>query len=410
MDTQNSIELDRQVRRNAVVLMAANAVNASILPIAVTLGGLAGFYLLGADKSLATLPVTASTVGAALTTIPAAMLMSRIGRRKGFVLGAAPAILGGLLAVFALIQGSFWLFVASLFLVGMSGAFNQQYRFAAIDAGTPAVRTRAMSLVMAGGMFSGIIGPQTVIFTNDWLSPIMFAGSFLAAAILGCIGLLIASLLRDVAPPPNHAARLLNASGGRSLAIIARQPRFVAAVLCAISSYALMSLVMTAAPLAMIGCGLTQSDAALGIQWHVLAMYGPSFFTGKLIVRFGKDRIVIAGMALLVACAVVGIAGITLAHFWITLILLGFGWNFGFIGATAMLAETYRPEERGKVQGLNDFLVLGSAATASLLSGKLIGGPGWAFINMIVFPVVMLSLTALAWSFWQRNAAGREKA
>ncbi|HEV7284265.1 MAG TPA: MFS transporter, partial [Kaistia sp.] len=187
MDTQNTIELDRQVRRNAVVLMAANAVNASILPIAVTLGGLAGFYLLGADKSLATLPITASTVGAALTTIPAAMLMSRIGRRKGFVLGAAPAILGGLLAVFALLQGSFWLFVASLFLVGMSGAFNQQYRFAAIDAGSPAVRTKAMSLVMAGGMFSGIIGPQTVIFTNDWLSPIMFAGSFLAAAILGCI-------------------------------------------------------------------------------------------------------------------------------------------------------------------------------------------------------------------------------
>ncbi|MET4632977.1 MFS transporter [Kaistia defluvii] len=410
MDTQNTVELDRQVRRNAVVLMAANAVNASILPIAVTLGGLAGFYLLGADKSLATLPITASTVGAALTTIPAAMLMSRIGRRKGFVLGAAPAILGGLLAVFALLQGSFWLFVASLFLVGMSGAFNQQYRFAAIDAGSPAVRTKAMSLVMAGGMFSGIIGPQTVIFTNDWLSPIMFAGSFLAAAILGCIGLLIASLLRDVAPPPAHAARLLNAAGGRPLAVIARQPRFIAAVLCAISSYALMSLVMTAAPLAMIGCGLTQSDAALGIQWHVLAMYGPSFFTGKLIVRFGKDRIVIAGMALLVACALVGITGITLAHFWITLILLGFGWNFGFIGATAMLAETYRPEERGKVQGLNDFLVLGSAATASLLSGKLIGGPGWAFINMIVFPVVMLSLAALAWSFWLRRTAGREKA
>jgi len=410
VDTQNTVELDRQVRRNAVVLMAANAVNASILPIAVTLGGLAGFFLLGADKSLATLPITASTVGAALTTIPAAMLMSRIGRRKGFVLGAAPAILGGLLAVFALLQGSFWLFVASLFLVGMSGAFNQQYRFAAIDAGSPAVRTKAMSLVMAGGMFSGIIGPQTVIFTNDWLSPIMFAGSFLAAAILGCIGLLIASLLRDVAPPPTHAARLLNASGGRPLAVIARQPRFIAAVLCAISSYALMSLVMTAAPLAMIGCGLTQSDAALGIQWHVLAMYGPSFFTGKLIVRFGKDRIVIAGMALLVACALVGITGITLAHFWITLILLGFGWNFGFIGATAMLAETYRPEERGKVQGLNDFLVLGSAATASLLSGKLIGGPGWAFINMIVFPVVMLSLAALAWSFWLRRTAGREKA
>ncbi|WEK49143.1 MAG: MFS transporter [Candidatus Kaistia colombiensis] len=409
MDSQNTLELDRQVRRNAVVLMSANAINGSILPIAVTLGGLAGVYLLGPDKSLATLPVTASTIGSALTTIPAAVLMSRIGRRKGFVLGAAPAVLGGLLATYALMQGAFWLFVAALFLIGMSGAFNQQYRFAAIDAGSMSVRTKAMSLVMAGGIFSGIIGPQTVILTNGWLSPIAFAGSFLAAAALGCIGLLIASLVRDVTPP-RAALRHRDGPMGRPLREIARQPRFIAAVLCAISSYALMSLVMTAAPLAMIGCGLTQSDAALGIQWHVLAMFGPSFFTGRLIVRFGKDRIVIAGMALLTACAVVGISGITLAHFWITLILLGLGWNFGFIGATAMLSETYRPEERGRVQGLNDFLVLGSAAIASLLSGKLIGGPGWAFINMIVFPVVILSLVALTWAFLLRRSSGGEKA
>ena len=409
MDTQNQFELDRQVRRNAIVLMTANAINASILPIAVTLGGLAGFYLLGPDKSLATLPITASTVGAALTTIPAAVLMGRIGRRRGFMLGASPAIFGGLLAMFALTQGLFWLFVVSLFLMGMSNAFNQQYRFAAIDAGSPSVRTKAMSLVMAGGMFSGIIGPQAVILTNGWLGPIPFIGSFLAAAGLGCIGLLIASQVRDIAPP-KPVETLLDAPKGRPLKVIARQPRFIAAVLCAISSYALMSLVMTAAPLAMIGCGLTQSDAALGIQWHVLAMYGPSFFTGRLIVRFGKERIVIAGLALLTACALVGISGISLAHFWITLILLGLGWNLGFIGATAMLAETYRPEERGRVQGLNDFLVLGSAAIASLLSGKLIGGPGWAFINMIVFPVVVLSLAALGWSYWLRRSSARENA
>ena len=409
MDSLNHPELDRQVRRNAVVLMSANAVNASILPVAVTLGGLAGFYLLGPDKSLATLPITASTLGAALTSIPAAMLMGRIGRRKGFVLGASPAILGGLLAAYALLQGYFWLFAGALFLMGMSNAFNQQYRFAAIDAGSPPVRTRAMSLVMAGGMFSGIIGPQTVILTHDWLGPIPFVGSFLAAAGLGCIGLLIASRVRDLAPPRSFEARATTA-GGRPLSVIVRQPAFVAAVLCAIASYALMSLVMTAAPLAMIGCGLTESDAALGIQWHVLAMFGPSFVTGRLIVRFGRERIVVAGMALLVACALVGMAGISLAHFWITLILLGFGWNLAFIGATAMLAETYRPEEKGKVQGLNDFLVLGSAATASLLSGKLIGGPGWAFINGIVFPVVAVALLALVWASWMRRSSLREKA
>ncbi|BCP53358.1 MFS transporter [Kaistia sp. 32K] len=408
MDKQGSQDLDRIVRRNAGVLMAANAVNGSILPIAVTLGGLAGVYLLGPDKSLATLPVTASTVGSALTTIPAAILMSRIGRRKGFVIGAAPAILGGLLATFALMQGLFWLFAVALFFIGMSGAFNQQYRFAAIDAGSPAVRTKAMSLVMAGGIFSGIIGPQTVILTNDWLSPVIFAGSFLAAAGLGCIGLLIASGIRDVVPPRELRSHA-DGPKGRPLRVIARQPRFIAAVLCGISAYALMSLVMTAAPLAMVGCGLTQSDAALGIQWHVLAMFGPSFFTGRLIVRFGKDRVVIAGLALLTACAVVGMSGISLAHFWITLILLGLGWNLGFIGATAMLADTYRPEERGRVQGLNDFLVLGAAAIASLLSGKLIGGPGWVFINLIVFPVVTLSLAALAGSVLLQRRAAQEK-
>ena len=402
LDSENSIALDRQVRRNAVVLMSANAVNGSILPIAVTLGGLAGAYLLGPDKSLATLPVTASTVGSALTTIPAAILMSRIGRRRGFVVGAAPAIAGGLLATFALMQGQFWLFAVSLFLIGMSGAFNQQYRFAAIDAGSLPVRTKAMSLVMAGGIFSAIIGPQTVILTSGWLSPIAFAGTFLAAAGLGCLGLLIASLVRDVAPP-RPAATDEPASKGRPLSVIARQPRFIAAVICGIAAYAMMTLVMTAAPLAMVGCGLSQSDAALGIQWHVLAMFGPSFFTGRLIVRFGKERIVIAGLALLTGCALVGLSGLSLAHFWLTLILLGLGWNLAFIGATAMLADTYRPEERGRVQGLNDFLVLGSAAIASLLSGKLIGGPGWAFINMIVFPVVVVALLALAWAFLMRR-------
>jgi MFS family permease len=409
LDSENSFELDRRVRRNAVVLMTANAVNGAILPIAVTLGGLAGAYLLGPDKSLATLPVTASTVGSALTTIPAAILMSRIGRRMGFVLGAAPAILGGLIATFALMQGIFWLFAASLFFIGMSGAFNQQYRFAAIDAGSPSVRTKAMSLVMAGGIFSAILGPQTVILTNGWLGPIPFAGTFLAAAGLGCLGLLIASLVRDVVPP-RPVVTEHSADKGRPLRVIARQPRFVAAVVCGIAAYSMMTLVMTAAPLAMVGCGLSQSDAALGIQWHVLAMFGPSFFTGRLIVRFGKDRVVIAGLALLTACAIVGLSGLSLAHFWITLILLGLGWNLAFIGATAMLGETYRPEERGKVQGLNDFLVLGFAALGSLLSGKLIGGPGWAFINMIVFPVVAIGLLALAWAMLMQRAPRAEKA
>lgn len=366
------------------------------MPIAITLGGMAGAYLLGPDKTLATVPVTALTVGSALATVPAAVLMARIGRRWGFVIGATPAILGGLLTTLALLHAQFWLFAVGCLLVGISAAFNQQYRFAAVDAGSEAARTRALALVMGGGILSAIIGPQTAIFTRDLFQPIPFAGGFLAISILAVVASLVVSRFRDIAPAP--VVHGVEVSRGRPLSEIARQRRFIAAVLCGISSYALMSLVMTAAPLAMVGCGLTEDDAALGIQWHVLAMFAPSFFTGKLIVRFGKDRIVIAGMALLTACALVSIAGITLYHFWGALVLLGLGWNFGFIGATAMLTETYRPEERGKVQGLNDFLVFATAAVSSFLAGSLIGGPGWGFINAIVFPVVVLCLAFLAWT------------
>ena len=183
--------------------------------------------------------------------------------------------------------------------------------------------------------------------------------------------------------------------GGRTLTEIARQPRFIVAVLCGMGSYGLMSLVMTAAPLAMVACGLGEDNAALGIQWHVLAMFGPSFVTGTLIARYGVDIIITIGMALLVACGLVALAGIELANFWGALILLGLGWNFGFIGATTMLTETYRPEERGKVQGLNDFLIFGSVAAASFASGSLFTSVGWAWINYLVFPVVAICLIAL---------------
>ncbi|MCX5493627.1 MFS transporter [Kaistia dalseonensis] len=385
------------------MLTAATAFGGAIMPVAITLGGLSGAYLLGADKSLATMPVTALTVGSALATIPAATLMSRVGRRWGFVIGAMPAALGGLLATYALLQDLFWLFAGALLLIGVSAAFNQQYRFAAVDGGSEVARTRALALVMGGGVLSAVIGPQTAIFTRDLFQPIPFAGGFLAISVLALVASTIVSRLRNIAPP--RRARDGAQLRGRPLAEIARQPRFVAAVLCGICSYALMTFVMTAAPLAMVGCGLSQSNAALGIQWHVLAMFGPSFFTGKLIVRFGKDRIVIAGMALLTACAVVAISGLSLSHFWIALVLLGLGWNFGFIGATAMLTETYRPEEKGRVQGLNDFLVFASSAVASFFAGTLINGPGWAFINAIVFPVVIVCLIVLAWTALLRRGA-----
>ena len=238
-----------------------------------------------------------------------------------------------------------------------------------------------------------MIGPQTVIYTRDLFAPIPFAGSFFAMSVLAAIALGILSLLGGEA---RAAPKAETRAGGRPLSEIVRQPRFIVALVCAMGSYALMSLLMTAAPLAMVGCGLGQDNAALGIQWHVLAMFGPSFVTGSLIARFGKESVIAIGMGLLALCALVALSGIELANFWIALVLLGVGWNFGFIGSTALLTETYRPEEKSKVQGLNDFLVFGSVALASLSSGKLYVAVGWEQLNVFAFPIIAVCVIALA--------------
>ncbi len=381
------------VRRNALLLTTAAAFSGAIAPIAISIGGLTGSYLLGPDKSLATLPVSGFTIGVAAGTVPAALLMRRVGRRHGFMLGASVGIVGGIVAGLAVLMGSFAGFILGLACVGFAGAFAQQYRFAAADSGSPGFRARAISWVLAGGVAAAIIGPQTVIFTRNLLDPIPFAGSFFAMSVLAATALGVLSLLggqaRAVPPAASHA-------GGRPLGEIVRQPRFIVAIVCGVGSYALMSLLMTAAPLAMVGCGLTQNDAALGIQWHVLAMFAPSFVTGSLIARFGKEIVIATGMVLLAICATIAMSGLNLANFWGALILLGVGWNFGFIGSTALLTETYRPEERGKVQGLNDFLVFGSVAVASFSSGKLYVAVGWEQLNLYAFPIIGVCAVALA--------------
>ena len=381
-------------RRNALVLAGAQALCGAAAPIVISQGGFAGEALLGADASLATAPVTGYNLGVWLGAIPAAMLMARVGRRGGFVAGAMVGIAGCLLAAAAMVGGAFWFFVAALVLVGLGGSFTQQYRFAAADEGTDAFKPRAISWVLAGGLLAAVVGPQTAIHTGDLLAPVPFAGAFVGGAVVLALGAVVLSLLRFERPPPQAA---VGAGGGRPLAAIARQPRFVVSVLCAVGSYALMSFVMTGAPLAMLGHGHSVADSTLGIQWHVMAMFGPSFFTGSLIARFGKEAIVGCGMALLMICAAVFLAGVDLAHFWIGLVVLGVGWNFGFIGATAMLTDTYRPEERARAQGLNDFLVFGSVALASLLSGVTLNTLGWDWLNWVVFPVCLLCLLSLAW-------------
>lgn len=388
-------------RRNAWLYAACQALSSASAPISIALGGLAGNYLLAADKSLSTAPVTGFNIGVALAALPAAMLMRRVGRRYGFMTGAVIGIAGVLVAAGALLAHSFWLFCAGLLLTGSANGFAQQYRFAAADRGTPDFRARAISIVLIGGVAAAIIGPQVVIASRDLLAPVPFAGAFLAGTLLFVASLVVMVFL-DPSKPAKPVPGVI-ADTGRPLLEIMTQPRFMVAVVCAIGSYSMMSLVMTAAPLAMIGCGFSVDQATLGIQWHVLAMFAPSFFTGNLIARYGKERIVALGLVILLGCAVVALAGIELANFWGALVLLGLGWNFGFIGATAMITETYRAGEASKAQGANDFVLFGFVALASLMSGRTLDAYGWSAVNIVIFPVVALCLIALGWLVWNER-------
>jgi MFS family permease len=357
----------------------------------VSLGGLVG-QSLATNKELATLPVSLLNLGLAIGTIPAAMLMRRAGRRIGYMVGAGIGLCGGCLAALGVASFSFMLFCLGTMIIGMYGSFNQSYRFAATDAASESFKPRAISWVMSGGLVAGIIGPQTVIWTRDALAAAPFAGAFLGQATLAFLSMITVWFLR---PAPVSVAA--NKSGGRPLLEIVRQPRFIVAVVTGLVSYSLMTFMMTAAPLAMIGCGHPVGAAALGIQWHILAMFGPSFFTGRLIMRFGKGTVTAAGLVLIALAAVIGLSGISIAHFWATLIVLGLGWNFGFIGATALVTDCYRPEERAKVQAANDFLIFGSVALASFSSGKLLNAGGWEIVSWSVFPPVVIALVLLAW-------------
>lgn len=382
-------------RKNAILLATCQAFNSSAAPLSIALGGVVGSYLLGADKSLATAPVTGFNLGVALMSLPAAMLMRKIGRRNGFKAGALLGMVAMLTATYAISIQSFWLFAVALLMAGSSNSFVQQYRFAAADRGTAEFKSKAISIVLIGGIAAAIIGPQMILNFRDWLAPVPFAGAFLWGTGLFALSLIVMQFL-EPGHPPKSAEELAN-KPQRPLSVIMAQPRFIVAVLCGTSSYALMSYVMTAAPLAMLACGFDVDDATWGIQWHVLAMFAPSFVTGHLIARFGKETIVATGLAILIACALVGLNGITIAHFYIGLILLGVGWNFGFIGATAMVTDCYEPHEKNKAQGANDFILFGTVALASLLSGISLNHMGWEFLNWIIFPVVGICLMSLWW-------------
>ena len=385
-------------QHNTRVLTTAQALGGASPAIIISLGGLVGQQL-ASNPALATLPVSIFNLGLAIGTLPAAWVMRRHGRRLGYLFGASLGAMGGMVAAYGIYQQLFVMFCLGTLIAGFYASYVQSYRFAVADGVPDQLKPRLISWVMVGGLFAAIIGPQTVIWTRDIVPWAPFAGSFVGLSVLALLAMPVVWRLKNVGTSADAAASAAAATkpAGRSLKEIAAQPRFILAVTAGVVSYALMSFVMTAAPIAMVGCGHTVGQAALGIQWHVLAMFAPSFVTGRLIQRFGVNTITAVGLLLLAASGVVGLSGLDLEHFWIALILLGVGWNFGFIGATTMVTACHRPEEKNRVQAFNDFLVFGSVALSSFASGKLLSVAGWELINWMIFPCVTLVLLMMVW-------------
>ncbi|WP_218243500.1 MFS transporter [Comamonas fluminis] len=391
---------DNNNRRNMGLLVAAQSLGGASPPIIISLGGLVGQQL-SSNPTASTLPVSIYQLGLALSTLPAAWIMNRMGRRAAYVLGALLGVISGIVAAQGIAHSNFITFCIGTALAGFYAACVQSYRFAATDLVPSNEQAKAISRVMIGGLIAAIIGPQVVIWTRDALPATPFAGSFYSQAALALLALPLLIGLR--LPPPQ--AKTVAAGDARPLGEIARTPQFIVACAAGVVSYGLMAFLMTAAPMAMVGCGHSVGKAAMGIQWHVLAMFVPSFFTGKLIARFGKRPITALGLLMIGAAGALALMGLDIFHFWGSLVLLGVGWNFGFIGATAMLTECYRPSERAKVQALNDFLVFGTVAVASFGSGQLLHSAGWNGINIGMLPLVAVVLVMLGLQARRSKAA-----
>lgn len=379
------------------VLIAAQAVIGAQMPVIFTIAGLAG-QSLASNPCWATLPISMAVIGSMLWAQPLSAIMQRWGRRAGFVLGTVSGALGAALAAWGLYTGSFALFALSGLFTGGYMSAQGFFRFAVADMASDAFRPKAISGVMAGGLASAVFGPQLVTFTAQALV-VPFLGSYLAVIALNLFGMGLFWLLKS--PPP--APRAVGAPQGRSRMELVKTPAIAVAMICATVSYALMNLVMTSSPLAVVGCGFETSDAANIVTGHVLAMFAPSFFTGHVIARFGAEKVVALGLLILAASGAVAMSGVELENFYAALILLGLGWNFGFIGATAMLTAHQRPEERGRMQGLNDFVVFGGVSMASFASGGLMNcsgasvQAGWSAVNMAMLPFLVLAGGALIW-------------
>ena len=388
---------DSLARRNVYVLVASQAILGAQLPMIFTIAGLAG-QSLAPNKCWATLPISLLVIGSMLTATPLSAFMAKYGRRAGFILGTVGGTIGAATGALGLYYGSFALFLLGALFSGIYMSAQGFYRFAAADTASDAFRPKAISWVMAGGLLSAVVGPELVKLTND-LMVVPFLATYLTVILLNFMGIFLFGLLNI----PKPKAAVAGSPQGRSRRELIRTPQIAVAVIVATVSYALMNLVMTSSPLAVVGCGFEKDDAANVVMGHVLAMYAPSFVTGHIIARFGVEKVMATGLVILAAAGGIAIAGVELTNFFAALILLGIGWNFGFIGATTLLTGAIQPSERGRMQGLNDLIVFGGVTMASFSSGGLMncsGGSvqsGWQAVNMAMLPFLVLAGGALIW-------------
>lgn len=378
-------------RRNVIVLAVSLAFNMTAVSVLVVTSALVG-QMLAENKALATLPFSLQFVGTMAASIPASMIMRRMGRRFGFTIGALTGVLAGAVMTFAIYLGDFWLFALGNALVGVANGVAQLYRFAAAEAADDAFRPKAISLVLGGGVVAAVCGAELAIWSRDLLDPAIYAGCFVVIMVLNAVSVFLLQFLRI--PPLTKAEQQ---ERGRPLLEIVRQPTYIVALLGAMVAFSVMIMVMTATPIAMVAHHHGFNDAAFVIQWHALGMFAPSFVTGWLIVRFGVLRMMLAGALLLASCAAVNLTGVEVIHFFVANVLLGIGWNFLFIGSSTLLTETYRPAERAKAQAFNDFTVFGVVAVASLGAGMLHELIGWAAVNIGGLVPAVAILGGLAW-------------
>lgn len=384
-------------RKNVVVLAVCQGLLLINNTVLITVNALVG-YALAPEKALATLPVTMYFVGSALSTIPFSFMMKRYGRRAGFTLGALFATFGSITCAVAVYRGDFWLLCLGVLVLGAYFAAGQYYRFAAADSAPADFKSTAISLVLAGGIVGGFIGPETSKLTKDLVAGHAYAGSYISLVAFALLSIIALRWLQIAG-----LTEVERKAAGRPLEVIARQPAFIVAVLCATIAYGVMNLLMTTTPLAMDASGHDFREAAFVIQWHVVGMFAPSFVTGHIIKRFGLTAVMLTGVVLNIVCVGIALLGVQVMHFWLALVLLGIGWNFMFVGATALLTEIHSTAERAKVQGVNDAAISITMIITSLASGALFTIQGWYAMNLWALPALLLVGASLLWLAWTRR-------